>query len=296
MSTPVLEAVGLSKQYGRKWALRDCTFAVPAGSVTALVGPNGSGKSTLLRTAAGLSRPTGGTMRILGQDATASATRPRIGYLDQNRLLYKGFRIREIFTFGAEANPAWDMGLASDYVGELGLDLNARIQDLSGGQQAQVALVVAMAKRPEVLLLDEPAAALDPVAREDLLRLLMQQVAASGVSVIISTHALSDVERICDYLVVLTRAEVALAEETAFVLSSHRLLESNNPSAPLPAGARVISTVATTRGVRHLVQLSLPLVDDGWICREPTLDEILLGYLRSRGLHDVADDTTQGAF
>jgi ABC-2 type transport system ATP-binding protein len=283
MSEWVLQADSLSKRFGRKWALRDCTVSIPQGKVVALVGPNGAGKSTLLRLAAGLSQPTSGTIEVLGHDPHKSNEDllRRIGYLDQERPLYRGFRVRELFRFGADANPGWDMQAAHLYVDQLGISLNDRVNSLSGGQQAQVALTMCLAKKPELLILDEPAAALDPVAREDLLRLLMRQVSDNGSSVILSTHALSDVESICDYLVILSHSRIALCDDVDFIVESHRFLsDPTSSNSRLPDGTTIMDTRISGRGVTHLVKMDLPIVDDSWQISEPTLDEIILAYLR----------------
>ena len=225
-STPVLQAIGLGKRFGFKWALRDCRLTIPAGRVAAIVGPNGAGKSTLLRLAAGLSRPSDGTIEVLGEspnDGRASFLR-RIGYFDQERPLLQGFRVDEMLRFGAGTNSRWDQASALSYLEELRIPLDQRVDTLSGGQQAQVALTVCLAKQPELLILDEPAAELDPVAREDLLRLLMQQVAQSGTSVLLATHALGDVAAICDYLVIVSESHVVLCDDIDYIVESHRML------------------------------------------------------------------------
>ena len=183
--TVVLESVNLGKRYRRTWGLQDCTLTIPKGRVAALVGPNGAGKSTLLRMAAGLDQPTVGTLRVLGETPTSSNgnLKKRVGYLDQERPLYRSFRVAEMLRFGEVNNPNWNMATAREHLAQLDIPLRSRVNDLSGGQQAQVALTLCLAKEPELLLLDEPAAALDPVAREDLLRTLMRQVADCDSSV-----------------------------------------------------------------------------------------------------------------
>lgn len=283
MSGPVLETAGLAKRFGRKWALRDCTLAIPPGRVAALVGPNGAGKSTLLRLAAGLSRPSTGTIDVLGETPGREnvALLGRVGYLDQERPLYRGFRVDEMFRFGESTNPSWDMTTAHAYVDQLDISLRDRVDRLSGGQRAQVALTMSLAKNPELLILDEPAAALDPLAREDLLRLLMRQVAERGTSVVLSTHALGDVASICDYLVILSHSRVVLADDLEFVVESHRLISMSTSRSPsLPDGVTVIDTHMSSRDVTYLARVTLPLDDESWQITEPTLDEIIMAYLR----------------
>ena len=280
---PVIETNSLTKRFGRKLGLRDCSLSIPAGKVAALVGPNGAGKSTLLRMAAGLSRPTSGEINVLGEvpiDNGASFL-SRVGYLDQERPLYRGFRVDEMFRFGEGTNPTWNMTTAHAYVDQLGISLRDRVNNLSGGQQAQVALTMCLAKQPELLILDEPAAALDPVAREDLLRLLMREVAARATSVVLSTHALGDVGSICDYLVIMSHSTIVLADDLEFVVESHRFLGAPSPNVPeLPEGVTVIDTRTSSRDVTYLVRMSLPLSDETWEITEPTLDEIIMAYLR----------------
>ena len=279
----VLEATSLGRRYRRKWALQDCTLSIPQGRVAALVGPNGAGKSTLLRMAAGLIPPSTGSLRILGADPQRQSAdlRRRIGYLDQDRPMYSSFRVKEILHFGRNSNPTWNMDLAERHLTRLNIPLNSRVSNLSGGQQAQVALTVCLAKEPELLLLDEPAAELDPVAREDLLRLLMHQVAESGSSVVLSTHALGDVSAICDFVVVLAHSRVVLANDIDFVLESHRFLSADrDESLVLPPGVTVIDERHSAREASVLARIELPLFDSKWHVERPTLDEIVMAYLR----------------
>ncbi len=279
----VIATTNLSKRYRFTWALRECNVRIPAGKVAAIVGPNGSGKSTLLRIAAGLTRPTSGTVEVLGQDPQQRppSALQGIGYLDQERPLYQGFRVSEMLRFAAATNPSWNMARAVSYLDLLRIAPRARISSLSGGQQAQVALTLCLGKEPDLLILDEPAAALDPLARQDLLRLLMQQVASNGSSVILSTHAISDVVAICDYLVILAEGHMVLADDLDFVLESHRLLTpSSASSSPLPEGVTVIETKMSQRESSYLVQVHSPLVDPHWNLERPSIEEIVLGYLR----------------
>jgi ABC-2 type transport system ATP-binding protein len=278
-----LEASGLGRRYRRKWALQDCTLSIPQGRVAALVGPNGAGKSTLLRMAAGLIPPSAGSLRVLGADPQMQSPdlRRRIGYLDQDLPMYSSFRVEEILHFGRSSNPMWNMDAAKNHLARLNIPLDARVSSLSGGQQAQVALTVCLAKEPDLLLLDEPAAELDPVAREDLLRLLMHQVAVSGSSVVLSTHALTDVSAICDFVVVLARSRVVLANDIDYVLASHRFLTANrDESLALPSGATVIAERHSARETSVLARIELPFFDSKWLVEQPTLEEIVMAYLR----------------
>ncbi len=220
----VIETEALTKRFRRRTALNDCSIAIPRGRVAALVGPNGSGKTTLLRLLAGLSSPTEGRITIFGEAMSTSSVglRARVGYLDQERPLYPWWRVREILEFGRKTNPAWDSALARQHLAALRIDLNSRIRDLSGGQKAQVALAVCFSKRPELVLLDEPAAALDPVARQDLLQNITERFADDEASVLMSTHAIDDVAAICDYVIILSDSRIVLSEDLDYVLESHR--------------------------------------------------------------------------
>lgn len=282
MSDAIVNSAALERRFGRKWALRDCTLTIPSGRVAALVGPNGAGKSTFLRLAAGLSRPTSGSISVLGETPghENEALLRRVGYLDQERPLYRGFRVDEMFRFGASTNPTWHMDTAHDYVDQLAIPLKARVGSLSGGQQAQVALTMCLAKQPDLLLLDEPAAALDPVAREDSLRLLMRQVAEHESTVVLSTHALSDVASICDYLVILSHSRVVLADDIEFILQSHRFITMPTGRSQLSDEVTVLDIRASADYVTHLVRLTMPLGEGKWEITEPTLEEIILPYLR----------------
>jgi ABC-2 type transport system ATP-binding protein len=215
-----VHAVGLTKRYRRTTALEDCDVDVPVGRVVGLVGPNGAGKSTLLRLCCGLTRPTSGTLAVLGD---RPGTRlPKVGFVGQQAPVYAGLTVAEHLRLGARLNPGWDAGLARRRITRAGLDPSARAGALSGGQKAQLALTVAAAKRPELLILDEPAAALDPLARDTFLSDLLGSVAELGATAILSSHLLSDVARACDHLIVLAEARVALAGGVRELVEGHR--------------------------------------------------------------------------
>jgi len=198
-----IEANALGKRYRRRWALADCTLTVPAGQVAGLVGPNGAGKTTLLELAVGLLRPTTGTVTV----------RQRTGFVAQGAPVYADLSVADHLRMGQRLSARWDAGLAWGRVNEAGLDPRQRAGRLSGGQRAQLALTLAVARRPELLVLDEPAANLDPLARRDFLDSVTRAVAASGegMTVVFSSHLVADLERTCGYLILLAGGQVRLA-------------------------------------------------------------------------------------
>src|SRR6185437_9206117 len=277
-----LETTSLAKQFGRKWALRDCSFALPAGRVTALVGPNGAGKTTLLQLAAGLLRPTAGDVRIFGRSPHADplGTLPRLGFVAQDHPLYRGFSVADLLTMGRKLNPRWDQQAAVARLEKLDIPLDARAGKLSGGQQAQVALALALGKRPDLLLLDEPLASLDPLARRDFLRILLDATMEQGLSVLLSSHIISDLERVCEYLVILSASRVQLAGEIDEILRTHkRLVGPRADPAAVASLHNVIEASHTERQTTLLVRLNGQLFDASWQQQDVSLEDIVLAYL-----------------
>jgi ABC-2 type transport system ATP-binding protein len=277
-----LRAEGLGKRYGTRWALRDCTLEIPAGTVTALVGPNGAGKTTLLQLAVGLLRPSAGTLRALGHDPVTAAREllPRIGFVAQEHPLHRGFTVAETLELGRRLNPGWDGELARERIGRLDLDPRQKVGRLSGGQQAQVALTLALAKRPELLLLDEPVASLDPLARREFLATLMEATAEGGMTVVLSSHIVADLERVCDHLVILSHARTLLAGEIEDIVAGHRLL--TGPLSDPATVARVHQVVReshTPRQTSLLVRANGHVYDACWEIHPIDLEEIVLAYL-----------------
>ena len=277
-----LETQGLGKRYGRAWALRDCTLDIPEGRVAALIGPNGAGKSTLLNLAVGLAEPSVGTVAVFGRSprGDAAAVLPRIGFVGQDRPLYRGLTVAETMRAGGVLNPRWDAGYAADRMRRLGIPLDRRVGKLSGGQHSQVALVMALAKRPELMILDEPVAALDPLARREFLQTLMEAVEVDGMGVLLSSHILGDLERVCDHLVLMAEGEVQFSGELERFGTSHRLLVG--PRSDPAAVARVHSVVQerhTERQTTLLVRANGHVYDACWEVREVGFEEIVLGYL-----------------
>ena len=271
---------GLGKRYGSKWALQDCTIEVPEGSVTALVGPNGAGKTTLLQLAVGLTRPSAGDVTVLGLSPRDPALLARVGFVGQEHPLHRGFTVAETLKLGRKLNPGWDDALAHERVRRLDLPLDRTVGRLSGGQRAQVALTVALAKRPELLLLDEPVASLDPLARREFLNALMEAVSETGLTVILSSHIVAELERVCDHLVILAQARAELAGPIDEIVAGHRLL--TGPRTEAGAVARmhdVIRERHTERQTTLLVRADGHVYDADWELHEVDLEEIVLAYL-----------------
>jgi ABC-2 type transport system ATP-binding protein len=281
----VIEASGLGKRYGRRWALADCTLAVPGGRVTGLVGPNGAGKTTLLQLAAGLLTPTSGTITVLGERPGGTpAQLARVGFVAQDAPVYPGLSVAGHLRMGAWLNPTWDGELAERRIGQLGLDLRQRAGSLSGGQRAQLALTLAAAKRPELLLLDEPVASLDPLARREFLQGLMETVAEHGASVVLSSHLIADIERVCDYLIVVTGSRVRIAGETEELLASHhRLSGPRRDDRALPASWDVIEESHAGKQSTLLVRTQEPILDPAWTARPVSLEDLVLAYMSRPG-------------
>jgi ABC-2 type transport system ATP-binding protein len=235
---PALRTAGLGKRYGHVWGLRDCTLTIPAGAIVGLVGPNGAGKTTLLEMITGLLKPTEGQIEVFGHTAQANTaqTLARVGYVAQNHPLYPDFSVADMFHLGQAMNPNWDMDMAVARMEALDTPLKRKVKALSGGQQAQVSLAMALAKRAPLLVLDEPVASLDPIARLEFMREVMAQVADGGYTVIIASHVVSELERFCDFLVVLAHGHVQLAGPVDELLEGHQLLTVPRltPDADLP--------------------------------------------------------------
>ena len=217
----VLAAHGLGKRYGRRWALSDCTLSVPAGRIVGLVGPNGAGKTTLLRLAVGLLAPTTGTVSVLGgRPAEGPDQLGRVGFVAQETPTYPNLSVADHLRMGAWLNPRWDHGVAERRIAQLGLDPRQRAGRLSGGQRAQLALTLAVAKRPELLVLDEPVASLDPLARREFMQAIAGIAAEQGVSIVLSSHLVADLERVCDFMIVLVASRVRLAGAVEDLIST----------------------------------------------------------------------------
>ena len=279
--TAMLAADALGKRYGRTWALRDCTLTIPEGRVVALVGPNGAGKTTLLHLAAGLLDASAGSISVLGARPGRDPDRlAKVGFVAQDTPLYSGMTVAQHLRMGARLNPGWDDATARDRIARLGLDPRRRAGSLSGGQRAQLALTLAVAKRPELLILDEPVASLDPLARREFLRGLMEVVAAQGVSVLLSSHLIGELERVCDHIVVLAASRVALGGDVGDLLAGHRRLWGvrQDPVVP-PPGHQVVEESHTERQTSLLVRGDGPILDPAWTVNPVSLDDLVLAYM-----------------
>jgi ABC-2 type transport system ATP-binding protein len=279
--TGILSTQGLGKRYRRRWALSDCTLDIPAGHVTGLVGPNGAGKTTLLSLAVGLLTPTAGSIEVCGgRPAGDAAQLAKVGFVAQDTPTYSGLSVEEHLRLGARLNPRWDHSLARSRIDRLGLDPAQRASRLSGGQRAQLALTLGLAKRPELLVLDEPVASLDPLARREFLQILMEAVAEDEVSVLLSSHVVSDLERVCDYLVVLVDSEVRVEGEVEALLRSHyRLTGPSRDPRTLPADQQVVSARHTDRQTSVVVRTDSPILDPSWAVGGLGLEDLVLAYM-----------------
>ncbi|SRR6266536_367958 len=279
-----IETRGLGKRYGRTWALRDCTLGIPAGRVVALIGPNGAGKTTLLQLAVGLIGQTSGEIAVLDGAAPGSPEAlDGIAFVAQDTPLYKYLSVADTLRLVSNLANTWDETRARARLDALGIPLSRNVGKLSGGQQAQVALAVALARHPRLLILDEPVAELDPLARHDFMSTLMEAVAEDGVSVIFSSHVLSELERVCDHLVLLSRGSVQIAGTVDDLLATHRVF--TGPVEQADAVAAALPVVHERRAGRQaslLVRTTKhPAVPAGWQDDPTNLEELVLSYLRS---------------
>jgi ABC-2 type transport system ATP-binding protein len=288
--TSALVMRGVGKRYRRRWALRDCTLDIPAGRVVGLVGANGAGKTTLLHVAVGLLAPTAGTVVVFG-DAPASSPEQlaRVGFLAQDAPVYRALSVEDHLRLGRRLNQEWDDRLARERLAGLGLGLDQPAGNLSGGQRAQLALTLAVAKRPQLLVLDEPVASLDPLARREYLQGLMEAVADDDLTVVLSSHVLADVERVCDHVVVVSAGEVQLAGDIDDLLASHRVL--TGPREELGALAATHDVVRTDVAGRHatmLIRTDGFRHDPAWSMAGVGLEELVLAYMAPKRLAEAS--------
>jgi ABC-2 type transport system ATP-binding protein len=278
-----IEASGLGKRYGRTWALRDCSLAIPSGHVVGLVGPNGAGKTTLLSLAVGLATPTTGQVRVAGgRPAGSAAALDAVAFVAQEAALYRNLSVADMLRVGRSLNRRWDAERSRDRLAELGIPLEKKVGALSGGQRSQVALTLALAKRPELLILDEPLAALDPLARHDFTAALMAAVAEDGVSVVFSSHVVTELERVCDYVVVVHGGRVQVSGEAEDLVAGHHVL--TGPADQADAVAQRLPVIRDRRASAQahlLIRTSDPAAaPPGWQRHPVGLEELVLAYMR----------------
>lgn len=279
--TAVLEANGLGRRYGRKWALSDCTLTIPTGKVVGLVGPNGAGKSTLLQLSVGLLGPSAGAISVLGHHPARTPDQlARVGFVAQDTPTYAGFSIADHLRLGRWTNPRWDAALAEKRIERLGLNPRQKAGKLSGGQRAQLALTLAVAKRPDLLILDEPVASLDPLARREFLQGLMEVVVEHGTSVILSSHLVADLERFCEYVVVLVDSHVQVAGDIEELISTHhRLSGPRRDRDLLPSDQHVIGESHTDKQSTLVVRTDNAILDPAWKVQSLDLEDLVLAYM-----------------
>jgi ABC-2 type transport system ATP-binding protein len=284
MSTAIA-TVGAGHRYGDFWALRDCTLSLPAGSITAVVGPNGAGKTTLLNMLVGLLPASEGQLRVVGERPSSKPEfLARVGFLAQDCPLYKEFTVADLLRFGRAMNPGWDDMLARDRLTAAEVPLTRRAGRLSGGQRAQVALALAVAKRPQLLLLDEPLAALDPLARREFLKTLIASATATGITVVMSSHLIGELARVSDQLVVIRDGQVRLAGELDELHSEHHWVAgAPDQIARLPSGVEVLAETRHERHTRLLVRTQQPLVNPALTVSPVDLEDLVLAYLERPG-------------
>ncbi|MDZ5621731.1 ABC transporter ATP-binding protein [Nocardioides bizhenqiangii] len=275
-----LAASGLGKRYGSTWALQDCDLLLPTGAVIALVGPNGAGKTTLLQLAAGLIRPSTGTVALLDELAPDRSPRAlaQLGYVAQDHPLYRRFRVRELLHLGRSLNERWDQALAERRLAELGIPMDRHAGRLSGGEQAQLALTLALAKSPRLLILDEPVASLDPLARREFMQQLMGTVADGDLTVLLSSHNVGELERVCDHLVLVADGRVQLAGDIETLLDSHRMV--TGPGAEVPDWPGVVHVDQADRHAHVLTRIDSASPMPGWEPHPVGLEELVLAYLK----------------
>jgi ABC-2 type transport system ATP-binding protein len=279
---PAVEARQLRRRFGSRWALSDCTLMVPPGRVAGLVGQNGAGKTTLLHLAVGLLRPTSGTIKVLGEPPAARPSQlAKVGFVAQDRPMYAGLSVADHLRLGAHLNPGWDAQLASRRVRQLALDPAQPARTLSGGQRAQLALALAISKRPQLLILDEPVASLDPLARRQFLQDLAETVADHQLSVVLSSHLVADLARVCNYLIVLGAGRIRAAGDISDLLATHYTLTRARRQGPgaLPLGLSVVHAWRVKNATKVLVRADAPVSADAWRISRPALDDLVVSYM-----------------
>jgi len=283
--TAVLEAHGFGKRYRRRtWALRGVDLTVPEGTITALVGPNGSGKSTLIRAWIGFERATEGRLSTGGVDPQKDrkGAVERVGYVPQTPSLYRDLTIADHIVLAGTLRDGFDGPMAAGYVERLSIPRGARASELSGGEQAQVGLALALATRAPILLLDEPLASLDPLARREFLHLMVEAVRAAGATALLSSHVITDIEQACDRLIVLGKGHTLLDLSVAEALAHHRVVEGTATDATGIVGRDAFVGAFPAPAGEPLALVRTPVVVPAGappIGRSATLEEVVIGHL-----------------
>jgi ABC-2 type transport system ATP-binding protein len=281
--TGAVEARSLGCRFGDLWALRDCTFELPAGRIAAVVGPNGAGKTTLLNMLVGLLPPSEGEVKVFGDapdDTTAFLA--RVGFVAQDAPLYRDFSAADHLQMGRHLNPTWHQDAARDQLIAAEVPLDRPASALSGGQRAQLALALAAGKGPDLLILDEPLASLDPIARRDFVQSLMS-TSAAGTTVMLSSHLISDLAHVCDFLIVIVGGRCRLVGDLDDLLAQHRwVVASTDDAARLPSDVDVVIAYEQARHTRLLVRTREPLLNPAFITKAVDLEDLVLAYLEAK--------------
>jgi ABC-2 type transport system ATP-binding protein len=282
-----LAAEDLGKRYSRGWALRQCSVEIPAHRVVALVGPNGAGKTTLMSLATGMLRPTTGRVRIFGEQPDGRGTHPGLSFLGQQKPLYAGLSVADTLRMGRHLNPTWDQRYAQRLIADANVPPHARVGTLSGGQRTRVAVAVALGKRPRLILLDEPLADLDPLARQDTVHTLMTEAAQHGITVVMSSHVVAELQGVCDHLVLLGSGKVQLTGDLDRLLTEHVVL--TGPAADRMPVSGVIDVQDVRNGlIRVLARTAVPHLSAAWTVGRPTVEDLVLAYMRIGARQAVA--------
>ncbi len=298
---PALRADKLGRRYGRVWGLRDCTLEVPTGAIAALVGPNGAGKTTLLEMIIGLLQPTEGQLSVFGETSHThvAAKLAQVSYVAQDHPLYRDFSVADMFHLGRAMNPSWDQGLAQERMNALGIPLKRKVKNLSGGQQSQVSLTMALAKRAPLLVLDEPVSSLDPLARLEFMRDVMASAASTGLTVIIASHVVSELERLCDWLIVLGGGRVRLAGPVDDLLGAHQLLTVPRATADAELPGQPIHRTDSDRHSTVLVRADPALLavfgGPRWQADPVGFEQLVMAYLQRSPTAANTDDPAPAA-
>lgn len=279
----VVDCTDLGVRYGSAWALQECTLSLPEGHIIALVGANGAGKTTLLHCLVGLTVPTTGGLSVLdGLEPGSDEALDRVAFVAQEAPLYRHLTVESMLDVAGWLNRRFDLTMARQRLAALDIPLRRRVGKLSGGQQAQLALALALARHPDLLVLDEPLARLDPLARHDVMALVMRHVVEEGLSVLFSSHVVAELERVADHLVLLANSRLQLAGSIDDLESEHVFLEGPSDQAKAVAARfTVVGVNEAARRTQLLVRVGGSVeLPTGWEVHPVSLDDLVLAYLR----------------